>query len=96
MKTLEALKDQDLGVLGTPKRDTYEFDLQMEYLGRTIRKLRKAQHLSQKQLGERIGVQKAQISKLERNANNMTIDTIKKVFKALNSEIRVRVEFCDS
>lgn len=45
-----------------------------------------------------IGVQKAQISKLERNANNLavdtiqTVDTIQKVFKALKTKIKFPIE----
>jgi transcriptional regulator with XRE-family HTH domain len=39
-------------------------------------------NLTQEQLGEFIGVYKAQISKLESCTNNATIDTILKIFKA--------------
>ncbi len=39
------------------------------------------------QLGELVGVQKAQISKLENNANSATIDTILKIFRALQADI---------
>ena len=39
-------------------------------------------HLTQEQLGERIGVKKAQISKLERG-KGITIATMSRVFKAL-------------
>lgn len=47
--------------------------------------------LTQEQLGELVGVQKAQISKLESSANSATIDTIIKVFKALKAEIHFNV-----
>ncbi len=39
-----------------------------------------------------IGVQKAQISTLESGANGARIDTILKVFKALNAEIKFNVK----
>lgn len=39
-----------------------------------------------------IGVQKAQISKLERNANNLAVDTIQTVFKALKTKIKFPIE----
>jgi len=39
-----------------------------------------------------VGVQKAQISRLESSANSATIDTILKVFSALNSEINSNVK----
>jgi transcriptional regulator with XRE-family HTH domain len=48
--------------------------------------------LTQEQLGELIGVQKSQISKLESSTNSATIDTILKVFKALKAEINFNVK----
>ena len=49
-------------------------------------------YIGKEQLGELIGVQKSQISKLESSANSATIDTIIKVFKALKAEINFRVK----
>jgi DNA-binding phage protein len=42
-------------------------------------------------LGELVGVQKAQIYKLESSANSSNIDTILKVFKALKANIHFNV-----
>jgi transcriptional regulator with XRE-family HTH domain len=43
-------------------------------------------------LGQLVGVQKSQISKLESSTNSATIDTIIKVFKALKAEINFNVK----
>ena len=67
MMTLDQLKDRDIGEIGTSERDKYEFDLRMELLGEMIKSVRKERNLTQEQLGELIGVQKSQISKLERS-----------------------------
>jgi transcriptional regulator with XRE-family HTH domain len=48
--------------------------------------------LTQEQLGQIIGVQKSQISKLESSTNSATIDTIIKVFKALKADISFNVK----
>jgi transcriptional regulator with XRE-family HTH domain len=64
----------------------------MEVLGDMIKSVRKKRKLTQKQLGELIGVQKSQISKLERNTKNVTIETILKVFGALKANVRFSVE----
>jgi transcriptional regulator with XRE-family HTH domain len=50
--------------------------------------------LTQEELGKLIGVQKAQISKLESGSGNVTIETIVKVISALNAEINfnIRIE----
>lgn len=92
IKTFEQLKDKHLGKNGTPERDKYEFELKVEILGQMIKNARKERHLTQEQLGELIGVQKAQISKLERNTKNVTIETILKVFRALRTNIKFSID----
>ena len=96
MMTLDQMKDKDLGKIGTPERDKYEFDLKMEVLGNMIKSVRKERKLTQEQLGELIGVQKSQISKLERNTKNVTIETILKVFGALQANVKFSVEMNES
>ncbi len=96
MMTLDQLKDRDIGKIGTPERDKYEFDLRMELLGEMIKSVRKERNLTQEQLGELIGVQKSQISKLERSTKNVTIETILKVFKALKAKVKFSVEMNES
>lgn len=96
MMTLDQMKDKDIGIVGTSERDKYEFDLRMEVLGDMIKSVRKERNLTQEQLGALIGVQKSQISKLERNIKNVTIETILKVFGALKANVRFSVEINDS
>ena len=95
MMSLDQLKDKHLGEVGTIERDKYEFDLKIEILGDMIKSIRKERHLTQEQLGELIGVQKSQISKLEKNTRNVTIETILKVFKALKTNIKFSVEMSE-
>lgn len=89
--TLAEMKDKYIGKAGTPERDEYEYELRMDILGRMIKTARQERNLTQEQLGELVGVQKAQISKLESSANSATIDTILKVFKALKADIHFNV-----
>ncbi len=96
MMTLDEMKNKDLGEIGTPERDKYEFDLRMELLGEMIRSVRKERKLTQEQFGELIGVQKSQISKLERSTKNVTIETILKVFRALKANVKFSVEINES
>ncbi len=91
VKSLSEMKDTYIGKIGTIERDEYEYELNMELLGRMIKSVRKERNLTQEQLGELIGVQKAQISKLEKSTNSATIDTILKVFRALKAEIHFNV-----
>lgn len=85
--TLDEMIDKHVGERGTPRREAFEHRLSMDLLGRAIRAVRKERNLTQEQLGELVGVQKAQISKLENSSNSATIDTILKVFTALKAEI---------
>jgi HTH-type transcriptional regulator / antitoxin HipB len=89
--TLNELKDEFIGKPGTISRDTYEYKLNMELLGRMIKKARQERNLTQEELGKLIGVQKAQISKLENSTNSATIGTVLKVFKALKADIHFNV-----
>ena len=51
--------------------------------------------MTQSQLGELIGVQKSQISRIEGNAKNVTIATILRVFSALKAKVNFNVELMD-
>lgn len=90
--SLSEMKDEFIGKVGTKKRDDYEYELNMEVLSYMIKKARQQRNLTQEQLGKLVGVQKAQISKLESSANSATVDTILKVFKALKAEINFNVK----
>lgn len=94
MKTysFDEVKDKYLGKRGTEKREQYEYELRMDLIGEAIKKARKERNLTQEQLGKLVGVQKAQISKIENHLTDARFDTILKVFKALNAKINFQVE----
>ncbi|MDE7457794.1 MAG: helix-turn-helix domain-containing protein [Muribaculaceae bacterium] len=81
------LVDEVWGKIGTPERDEMEVQLKDElnayFVGEAIKKARKAQNLTQEELGERIGVQRAQISRLEKGKSVITLPTMSRIFKAL-------------
>lgn len=69
LHSLDELTDRYIGPVGTPKRDEFESKLAEElhayHVGEAIRKAREAQQLTQAQLGEKMGVQRAQVCRLE-------------------------------
>ena len=93
--SLAKMKDRYIGKEGTAERDAYEYELKMDLLGKMIKTARKERNLTQEQLGKLVGVKKSQISKLESSANSATIDTLLKVFKALQAEINFHVRMED-
>lgn len=90
--TLEQLKEELIGKRGTLARDEYEFALNLDLLGEMIKIARLQRNLTQEQLGQLVGVQKAQISKLERNANNVTVETILRIFNALKAKVNFKID----
>lgn len=85
--SLDVLTDEVFGEIGTSKRDAMEKQLKEEvnayFVGEAIRKMRQAQNLTQEELGERVGVQKAQISRLEKGKSVITLPTMSRIFQAL-------------
>ena len=90
--SLDAMIDKHIGKRGTKKRDAFENELRIDLLGQAIKQARQERHLTQEQLGELVGVKKAQISKLENSLTDARFETIMKVFKALNAKINFNVE----
>ena len=93
--TLDQMKDEFIGKKGSVAREDYEYELRMDVLGKMIKAARQERNLTQEELGKLVGVQKAQISKLESSTNSATIDTILKVFKALKAEISFNIRLED-
>lgn len=90
--TLDQVQDELIGKVGTTERDLFEYELQMDLIGKAIKQTRQERNLTQEDLGKLIGVQKAQISRLENNAGNVTIDTLLRVFSALKAKVKFQVE----
>ncbi len=80
--TLDSLTDEIIGPKGTPEREDFDAEVASALIGASIKNARKASHLTQAELGERVGVQAAQISKIE-SGRNVTITTIIRVLNAL-------------
>ena len=92
MTSLDEMIDQHIGKIGTERRDAFENELRLDLLGHAIKEARKERNLTQEQLGELVGVQKAQISKLENSVKNARFETIMKVFEALGAKVNFNIE----
>jgi len=93
--SLDELKDELLGQAGTHERDIYEAELREEMLGDVIKHVRKLKNLSQEELGTMVGVGRAQISRIEKNYNNVTIANFLRILNVLNVKVRLSVELKD-
>lgn len=90
--SIDAMIDKHIGKLGTEKREVFENELRIDLLGQAIKQARQERNLTQEQLGELVGVQKAQISKIENSVKNARFETILKVFDALGAKVNFSVE----
>ncbi len=86
MYSLDEVLDEHFGKVGTPRRDEFERSVAASvhayHIGEAIKKARLQQNLTQEELGERIGVKRAQISRLEKGYS-ISIPTMSRVFQAL-------------
>lgn len=94
MKTTshEKLLDKYIGEKGMPDRSAFEQELQLDIIAYKIKELRKSRNLTQEELGNLIGKDKTQISKIEKGTRNLTISTILEIMNALNAKFKFRIE----
>lgn len=92
--TLDEILDERMGPKGTPERDNFERRVEegihAYYVGEAIRQARQSRGLTQEQLGEMVGVQKAQISRIE-HGTNMSLRSLSRIFKALDLRVSLQV-----
>ncbi len=62
------------------KAKTYKINLN---LGKTVRRLRKRQKISQEKLAEKAGIHRTYMGKIERGESNPPVQTVNKIAKAL-------------
>ena len=80
--THDEMLDRIVGKKGTARRDKMEAELQSYLIGEAIKQARKEKNLTQSQLGELMGVQRAQVSRIE-SGQNITVNTIVRAFRAM-------------
>ncbi len=90
LHTLDEMTDRYIGPIGTPKRDDFERRLAAELhayrVGEAIKQAREAKNLTQTELGERLGVHRAQVCRLE-SGKSITLASMMRVFNALGVQV---------
>lgn len=90
LHTLDEMTDRYIGPVGTPKRDEFDRKLADElhayHIGEAIRMARESQSLTQEQLGERMGVQRSQVCRIE-SGKSITFASMMRAFKALGVQV---------
>lgn len=90
----EDILDREYGPIGTPRRDNFEQkvdeSVQLWKLGEAIKEARLSQNLTQEQLGQKVGIQKSQVSRLERG-RSISLSSITRIFKAMGIPLTLEV-----
>ena len=79
LTNLEAFKELHYGNIGTAKRDKLEKGYEAFKLGAMIQEARLEKGLTQEQLADKCGTNKAYISRVENNIKDVRISTLQKI-----------------
>lgn len=94
LTSLDSLVDEVWGEKGTSRRDSMELQLENEVktynVGEAIKEARRKQNMTQQDLAQRIGVQRAQVLKIE-SGRNLTLSTIARVFNAMGMKATLNI-----
>jgi len=88
--TLGEVEDKHIGKVGTPQRDKYEKKVKAEieayHIGEALKKARLAQGLTQEEVGERMGLHRAQVCRME-SGKSITFASMMRAFRAMGVEV---------
>ena len=79
IRTLSEFKDKHYGKIGCNKRDKLDKGFEAFKLGALIHEARLGQGLTQEQLADKCGTNKAYISRVENNIKDVRISTLQKI-----------------
>ena len=93
--SFEELLEEDYGKVGTPERDAFERSVdeavQAYRVGEAIKQARESQNLTQAELGEKMGVQRAQVCRLE-SGKSITLASMMRAFRALGVQVALEMK----
>ena len=93
-KSLDQLKTQYYGEVGTPERDRIERELEALRIGFKLRSAREQQSLTQEEVAKRINKKRTFISKVETDGENITLKNLFDVVeRGLGGRLKISVEF---
>ena len=85
--------DNKYGKPGTPNRERYEQEFEAFKIGVLIQEARKKQHMTQKQLAEKVGTTKNYISRIENNASDIRLSTLMRIInEGLGGHLKLSLE----
>jgi len=80
-KSLSRLVDEQYGKKGSPKRDKFEKGYQSFKIGALLLEARLEKGMTQEQLADKCGTNKAYISKVENDIKDVRLSTLQKIIE---------------
>ena len=91
-RTLDQIKNDYYGQVGTPERDRLERELEVLRIGFKIRSAREKKEMTQAELAHRIDKKRTFISKIENDGENITLKTLYDVVeRGLGGKLKIEV-----
>ena len=91
-RTLDQIKNDYYGQVGTPERDRIERELEALRIGFKIRSARGKKEMTQAELASRINKKRTFISKIENDGENITLKTLYDVVeRGLGGKLKIEV-----
>lgn len=85
--------DKKYGKIGTSTRTEYEENFENFKIGALIQEARRQQHLTQEELAQKCGTTKNYISRIENNASDIRLSTLKRIIhEGLGGNLKMSVE----
>lgn len=92
--TLDDLLDKKYGKVGTKAREQWEQEFESFRLGVMIEDARKKLNMTQEELAEKCGTNKAYISRIENNASDIRLSTLMRIIQqGLGGHLKLTLEF---
>ena len=97
IRTLDQIKDEFYGEIGTPERDRLENELESLRIGLKLRSAREAMNLTQAQLADLINKKRTFISKVENDGENITLKTLFDIVeRGLGGKLSINIDFAQA
>lgn len=81
--------EENYGKIGTPERENLTAESLAWYYGELIKETRKEQNLTQQELADKIGKERAYIAKIEQGKTDLQISNFIQIINALGKTLQI-------
>ncbi len=94
IRTIEEFANEKFGKRGTPERERIEKGYEEFKLGILIQEARKKKGMTQEELADKCGTNKAYISRVENDIKDVRLSTLQKIVEVgLGGELELAIKF---